>query len=124
MGKKCVIGESFPMQIDGQVFKFSETPLKKLVFAPSRTIISKYIEEGISAQATLNKDADKDIKEIMIFVQGESVVTIPLTEEVAANKLRLTDARGRKVKFKKSKKAIRIDLSDIRGRATLSLAWD
>jgi hypothetical protein len=112
------------VEIDGQVFKFSETPLKKIVFAPSRTILSKYIEEGISAQATLNNDEKESQNELQIFIQGESKVSIPITKEVASKKLILTDTKGNKVKFKKSGEMIRIDLSDKPGGKWLTLGWD
>ncbi len=112
------------VEIDGKVFKFSETPLKKIVFAPSRTIISKHIEEGISAQATLDNDEKESQNELQIFIQGESMVSIPVTKQMGSKKLKLTDAKGNKVKFKKSREMIRIDMSDRPGGTWLSLGWN
>jgi len=111
------------VEIDGQVFEFSETPLKKIAFAPSMAIVNKHIEEGISAQATLIEEPE-DPKEMQIYIQGKSMVRIPLTREIASKKLRLNDAKGNKVKFKKSGDWIRIDMSDQPGRAWLSLNWE
>jgi hypothetical protein len=98
--------------------------LKKIAFAPAKTIISKSIEGGISAQATLIKEETKESKEIQIFVQGESMVNIPVTKEIGSKKLSLTDAKGKKVKFKKSGEMIRIDMSDNFGGKWLTLGWD
>ena len=91
------------VEINGEVYVFADTPLRKLAFAPSLT-------EGK--------------EEVLIYAQGNTELSIPLTEEVADKKLKLTDARGKKIKFNKSATAIRFDLDDIPGGGLITLSWE
>jgi hypothetical protein len=90
-------------EIDGEVFNFSEAPLKKIAFAPS---------------------LDENAKEIRIFVQGKSLVNIPVPDKVGSKKLKLTDGAGKKVDFKQSGDVIQIDVNDQLSGMWISLGWN
>ena len=89
------------IKIDGKLYKFSDAPLGKIAFAPS---------------------LDKK-NELLIQVQGQSSVSIPLSKEIASGKLKLTDGKGKKVKFKKSADAIQIDAAGGLSGKMLLLSW-
>ena len=91
------------VEIDGELYAFSEDPLKKIAFAPS---------------------ADEEGQEIRILVRGESTVSIPLSSEIASQKLKLTDSNGKKVNFKQKGAVVLVDVDSQLSGKWLSLAWN
>ena len=75
-------------------------------------------------EATLNNDEKEDQNKLHILVQGESKVSIPVSQEMGSGNLMLTDAKGKKVKFKKSGEMIRIDVDGELNGKWLSLTWN
>ena len=76
--------------IDGKRYKFSDSPLRKIAFAPS-----------------LNTDKN----EWKVFVSGGTQVTIPVTEQMSSKKLSLLDNQGKPVKFHRTDKTIQFQLN-------------
>jgi hypothetical protein len=64
--------------INGKTYKFSDTPLRKIAFAPS---------------------LDKDKKAIMIFAEGDGTVSIPLSQSFNKG-MKLQDEKGKRIRYK------------------------
>ena len=90
------------VEIDGELFVFSEDPLEKIAFAPSQ----------------------EKAQEIRILVRGESTVSIPLSSEIASRKLKLTASNGKKVNFKQKEAVLLVDVDSQLNGKWLSLAWN
>ncbi len=90
------------VEIDGRVYIFSNSPLQKIAFAPS---------------------LDNSKNEILVTVQGESRVKIPLPVDISSKKLTLRDGRGKKVKFVVVGDAIQIDVNSKLSGQLLTISW-
>jgi hypothetical protein len=90
------------VEIDGKVYRFSEGKLKKIAFAPS---------PGGSG------------REIMVYAEGISGVSIPVPERVTAKTARLADARGRKVKFQLAGGWLQFQVDSSTSGQWLALTW-
>jgi hypothetical protein len=88
--------------IDGKTYKFSDSPLQKFAFSPS---------------------PDEKENEMLIYVQGESKVTIPIPESIASRKIKLTNAQGKKVSFKNSGNEIQININEKLSGKLLKMIW-
>ncbi|MEM8765345.1 MAG: hypothetical protein AAGD88_16110 [Bacteroidota bacterium] len=77
------------VNIDGKEYRFSEKPLKKIVFVPSQ---------------------NQGLKETLIWVEGTGQVSIPLKKEVDIVKPKLTDEKGKRIRFKIVDQRIRFDV--------------
>lgn len=64
--------------VDGKIYKFSDTPLKKIAFAPS---------------------LDKGKNELMIFAEGDGTVSIPLNKSMHTD-MKLQDDKGKRIRYK------------------------
>jgi len=76
------------INIDGKQYRFSESPLKKIAFAPS---------------------LDKSKNELMIFVEGSGTVSIPLNTSTHSG-MKLQDEKGKRIKYKISDGSIKFQL--------------
>ena len=90
------------VEIDGQLYKFSNSPVHKIAFAPS-----------------FNKNSN----EILLTVHGESKVSIPLPMGIGSKKLTLKDGGGKKVKFVRVGDAIQIDVNNKLSGKLLTISW-
>ena len=64
--------------IDGKTYKFSDTPLKKIVFVPS---------------------LDRDKNELIIFAEGDGLVSIPVNQSLNSG-MKLEDEKGKRIRYK------------------------
>jgi len=87
--------------IDGEEYTFSDSPLQKIAFTPS------LYEEKV----------------MHIRVQGESQVSIPLSSDIALEKLKLSDSRGNKIPYKKSGNNLELKINGKFTGKQLLLSW-
>jgi len=88
--------------IDGKEHRFSETPLKKIAFAPS---------------------LDKNKNEIMIFVEGNGSVSIPSNKLSNTKKLKLQNENGSPIKYSIDGENILFEVDKKSTGKWLSLKW-
>lgn len=88
--------------IDGQIYQFSDTSLKKIAFAPS---------------------LENSKNELLIFVEGNGKVSIPLNASMHAGSTTLRDEKGKRIRFKVIDGTIRFDADKKTNNKWLSLKW-
>ncbi|MEN8155509.1 MAG: hypothetical protein ABFS10_01040 [Bacteroidota bacterium] len=90
------------VEIDGKLYNFSDQKLEKIAFAPS-----------------LERE-----KEILLYVDGEAEVVIPLPEGIGTGTARLTDRKGKSVKHKIRGNSLQMQVDSKLSGKWLSLVWD
>lgn len=88
--------------INGKLFKFADEPLKKIAFSPS---------------------LDQNKNEILIQIEGDSEVNIPLPGNLNPKKLKLKDARGKKVKYQSGENSLAFTSTSDNSGKWYSLTW-
>jgi hypothetical protein len=82
--------------LNGKKYKFSDKPMKKIVFAPS---------------------LDKSKQEIKVYAEGEGSLRIPIPDSVNPKKIKIVDEQGNKIRFEIIDKAILLEVnSNISGK--------
>jgi hypothetical protein len=88
--------------IDGCKYQFADFPLRKIAFAPS-------LDEGK--------------KELKVLLRGKGMVSIPLTEKMNSQKLRMVDNQGKSIHFKITNKSIQFDADQLAAGKWMTIQW-
>ncbi len=91
------------VKIDGKTYEFSDTPLQKIAFSPS---------------ANTEKD------EMLIQINGESKVTIPISKNIVSKKLKLLDHQGKDVSFRIRRDAFLFTINADLNNQWLTMSWN
>jgi hypothetical protein len=88
--------------IDGRKYQFADSPLQKIAFAPS---------------------LDESKKELKVLVRGKGTVSIPLTEKMNPQKLRMVGNQGKPIHFKITNKSIQFDADQLTAHKWMTIQW-
>ena len=91
------------IEIDGKKYQFSDSPFQKIAFTPSA-------------------NGEKD--EMLIFINGKSQVTIPISKSISSKTITLADHLGKAVSFKNATDAIQININGKLSSKWLTLSWE
>ncbi len=88
--------------IDGRKYQFADSPLQKIAFAPS---------------------LDESKKELKVLVRGKGTVSIPLTEKMNPQKLRMVGNQGKSIHFKITNNSIQFDADQLAAGKWMTIQW-